>query len=519
MSTAAAQPHPIFTPTALTPAQLSEATVGREQVISRVAARVRDAAISGARRHTLLVGSRGSGKTHTLAVALHRALADPKVTKAVALAWIPEDSLSISSYRDLLVEAGRALSPELTEQARALRRARDHVGLEQLIEGYAASRTVVLVVENLDRVFRDLGRVDTGALRAFVETSGRVLVLASTPLLFSGVTSRSEPWYGSFDVERLGELDVAEGGEILRRRAVARGEGDLAAYVMSEQGQARLRAIAHLAGGSPRLWQILADAVTIPSLDEVVPAVEKLLDDLSPYYQQRLWELGGQEQKLVVALGRASGALTVAELAEATGIETRAAATSLGRLAEASWVRPMKADGGDQRKTWYELREPLLRHHLQYRDSHGGPLRVVVEVLRGWYSVGERRRHLGDRDPDGFLAEASGDAAQLGWAAEELASWATSYGITARLSPSEAARLWLQSSGIAPSPALGTIPAYQLLQLGPKEDHREWLAAYRADGGSAPDAVDDLAAALDANPEARMRLPAELRSLVDVLRG
>ena len=86
--------------------------------------------------------TRGSGKTHTLAVALHRALADPKATKAVALAWIPEDSLSISSYRDLLVEAARALSPELTEQARALRRARDHVGLEQLIEGYAAPRTV-----------------------------------------------------------------------------------------------------------------------------------------------------------------------------------------------------------------------------------------------------------------------------------------------------------------------------------------------------------------------------------------
>ncbi len=489
MSTAAAQPHPIFTPTALTPAQLSEATVGREQVISRVAARVRDAATSGARRHTLLVGSRGSGKTHTLAIALHRALADPKVTKAVALAWIPEDSLSITSYRDLLVEAARALSPELTEQARALRRAKDHVGLEQLIEEYAAPRTVVLVVENLDRVFRDLGRVDTGALRAFVETSGRVLVLASTPLLFSGVTSRSEPWYGSFDVERLDELDVTEGGEILRRRAVARGEGDLAAYVMSEQGQARLRAIAHLAGGSPRLWQILADAVTIPTLDELVPAVEKLLDDLAPYYQQRLWELGGQEQKLVVALGRSSGAMTVAELAEATGIETRAAATSLGRLAEASWVHPMKADGGDQRKTWYELREPLLRHHLQYRDSQGGPLRVVVEVLRGWYSVGERRRQLADRDPD------------------------------ARLSPSEAARLWLQGCGIAPSPAPGTIPAYQLLQLGPTEDHREWLAAYRAEGGSAADAVDDLAAALDADPEARMRLPAELRSLVGVLRG
>ena len=104
-------PHPIFTPTAITAERLDEATVGRDELIDRVSERVRDAARSGARRHTLLVGSRGSGKTHTLTVATHRALADPRVAAAVAVAWIPEDSLSIDSYRDLLVETARALDP------------------------------------------------------------------------------------------------------------------------------------------------------------------------------------------------------------------------------------------------------------------------------------------------------------------------------------------------------------------------------------------------------------------------
>jgi len=401
-------PHPIFTPTAITAERLDEATVGRDELIDRVSERVRDAARSGARRHTLLVGSRGSGKTHTLTVATHRALADPRVAAAVAVAWIPEDSLSIDSYRDLLVEMARALDPALTERAQALRRARDAVGLERLIEGYAGSRTVVVVVENLDRVFRALGRADTGGLRGFVETSGRILVLASAPLLFSGISSRDEPWYGSFDVEHLQELSVEEGAEIVRRRAAARGNPELAAYVTSDEGRARLRAIAHLAGGSPRLWQILAEAVTITALDELVPAVEKLLDDLAPYYQQRLWELGGIDQKLVVELGRASGALTVTDLAEVTGVEARAAATALGRLSDASWVRSAKSVGGDRRKSWYELREPLLRHHLQYRDSHGEPLRVIVKVLRGWYSVRDRRRQLAwaqtDSVAESFLA-------------------------------------------------------------------------------------------------------------------
>ncbi|MEI2649423.1 MAG: tetratricopeptide repeat protein [Dermatophilaceae bacterium] len=386
--------HPIFTPTAIAAERLDDATVGRDEVIERVADRVRDAARSGARRHTLLVGSRGSGKTHTLSVALHRALADPVVAQSIAVASIQEDALSISSYADLLVEIARSLDSNMVGRAQELRRSKKVGDLERLLEGHVGQRALVLAIENLDRVFRELGRADSGALRGFVETNAHVLVLASTPLLFSGVTSRSEPWYGSFDVEHLQDLSVEEGAEIVRRRAVGRGKPDLAAYVMSPQGESRLRAVAHLAGGSPRLWQILAEAVTISSLDELVPAVEKLLDDLAPYYQQRLWELGGIDQKLVVELGRSQGAMTVTELSALTGVEPRAAATALGRLADASWVRSEKAPGGDQRRSWYELREPLLRHHLQYRESRGEPLRVLVEVLRGWYSVSERRQHL-----------------------------------------------------------------------------------------------------------------------------
>ena len=390
--------HPIFTPTAISGDSLDAATVGREDVIERVAQRVRDAARSTARRHSLLVGARGSGKTHTLTVGVHRALVDPEVAEAVALAWIPEDSLGIGSYRDLLAEVVRSMDPGHLESAQRLRRAGDIGALEALVMKIAGPRTVVLVLENLNRVFGDVGTRDSGALRGFVETSGKVLVLASTPLLFSGVTNRNEPWYGSFDVEHLKELSASEGSEIVRRRALQRSNPELAAFVMSAEGQARMRAIAHLAGGSPRLWQILAEAVTVASLDQLVPAVEKLLDDLAPYYQQRLWDLGGNDQRLVLELGRAAGAVTVGDLSGLTGIEERAAATALGRLADASWVKATKAAGGDRRKSWYELREPLLRHHLQYRDSRGEPLRVIVEVLRGWYSPQERRQQLAHAD-------------------------------------------------------------------------------------------------------------------------
>jgi len=381
---------------------LDEITVGRVDLIARLVRRVQEAVVTGARPHTLIVGPRGSGKTHLLGVVLYRARLDSSVDNRLALALVPEDALSIGSYEDLLVEVARALAGpngSLGERARTLRRSRDVPGLERLLLETANDRLLCLALENLDRIFAAIGSSGQAALRGFVETSAQVLLFASTPLLFAGVSSRDRPWYGSFDAEHLGDLPLAEGTELLTRAANDADNADLASYIASTRGQARLKAVEHLAGGSPRLWHILSGCVTIETLDQLVPSVEAMLDELAPYYQQRLWELPASEQKLVVELARQSGAQKVTELAAATGIQERAAATALGRLADSRWVRGTKVPGTDRRTTWYELREPLLRHHLQYRDAHGEPLRLIVEILHSWYSYSERRRYLAMAEP------------------------------------------------------------------------------------------------------------------------
>ena len=397
-------PHPVFTPTAVPPERLDEVTVGRVDLITRLVQRLRDIATSDARPHTLVVGPRGSGKTHLLSLVLYRARLDPSIDQRLAVAWIAEDALSIGSYEDLLFEMVRVLDASSADRARALRRTKDSRGLERLLLDIAHGRVLVLVLENLDRIFSTIGPPGQAALRGFVETASSVVLLASTPLLFSGVASRDQPWYGAFDVEHLDDLTLAEGTKLLRRVAREAGDDRLASYVGSSTGQARLRAVEHLAGGSPRLWHILAGCLTVETLDQLVPAVEALLDELAPYYQQRLWELPPSEQKIVVELGREMGARTVRDLADAVGMSERAAATALGRLTESRWVRGDKVAGTDRRTTWYELREPLLRHHLQYRDARGEPLRLIVEILQVWYSQQERRRYLAEVEP-GSVAE------------------------------------------------------------------------------------------------------------------
>lgn len=385
-----------FTPSKEAPSSLSERTVGRDELLSLLLDRIRTAARSKNRPHTLLVGPRGAGKTHLVEVALYRATHEIDVAERLAVVRIDEDAVGITRYSDILREVVRGLGGSRTEASHTA-----STTLEADIEHMLGGGVLLLVIENLDRLFGALGKSGQRDLRAWIETSGQVMVLATSPLLFPAIGQRSEPWYGGLAISHLPDLGVEQGRELLALLAAQAGDAELADFIASPTGQARLRAIHALAGGSPRIWSILSECLTVDTLDELVPAVEALLEALVPYYQQLLWDLSGNEQRLVRALASEhSAADTVAELAEDTGIDRNVASTTLGRLAELKWVRAEKRPGLDQRTTWYRLREPMLRHHLQYRGSaHGQPLVLIVELLRAWFQPEERRADLGSAVP------------------------------------------------------------------------------------------------------------------------
>lgn len=419
---------PVFTPTVVDPDELLERTVGREDVIDRIGARIAAAATSDDRPHVLVVGPRGSGKTHLLRVVVHRALSDETTASRVVAVTLPEDAPEVVSYPDLLfavIQRLAAVDParvaDLVDAARAQRR--DATALESIVLSALGDRVLLLVIENLDRIFDDLGPADQGRLRAFTETSGRVMLLASTPLLFEAVSDHAQPWYGAFGAEVLDDLDIAQGAELLRRLALVADDEKLAHFLETPAAFARLQAVTHLAGGSPRIWMVLACCLTVEVLDELVPLATALLDELVPYYQERLGSLGRNERKLVVELCRtsqmraggnvqviANGMRTATDLADACGLDRASATTSLNRLLTTRWVRRSKIPGTDQRITWYEIREPMLRHHLQYRSADSEGLEMIVGFLREWYSLAERRRYLAGAEPQSIAEKYLVDA-------------------------------------------------------------------------------------------------------------
>jgi MarR family len=355
--------HPAFSPTTVDAAELDARTVGRGPLLKRLTDRIVSSAQDGSRPHTLLVAPRGAGKTHTLQVAIHRALKQRKAAKATLLLTLPEDALAIGNYPDLLVELLRTQGPDVYDRARKLRG--DALELEREILDLAAGRMVLVAIENADRIFDAIGEAGQGSFRAWVETSTAVLVFATAPALFPAVSSRTHPWYGSFIIEELPDLTDTDIADFLAHHARDR---ELASYIQTSDGRRKIDDVAQLVGWSPRVWQIIAETADRAALESVMPAADAVLEQLTPHYQQLLWQLPAGEQRLIVELARADSARTVTDLAAAVGISNQSASAALGRLATGGWVHPGKADSGDRRATWYDLSDPLLRNYLHYRE-------------------------------------------------------------------------------------------------------------------------------------------------------
>jgi tetratricopeptide (TPR) repeat protein len=264
-------------------------------------------------------------------------------------------------------------------------------------------RHVVVFAENLNDLFRRIGPHGQQALRAVIQETAAVSLVATTPSLFPGVSDAESPFYGTFDTTHIDEMSLDEATELLLRVAELRGDDDLVTALRRPETRRRLQVIQALAGGHPRIWMLFADSLTVGAIDELVPLFLKMLDDLTPYYQDRMRDLEGDQERIVALLCERPGALSVGEIAERCEMEHRVASTAVGRLEGKGFVSRAPHTGRDRRRAYYELREPLLRLCLQVKDVRGKPVQLIVDFLRSWYDQAEAWRLL-SQVPGGSLA-------------------------------------------------------------------------------------------------------------------
>ena len=371
--------------------------VQRHAEVDDAVERVGESVLTGNKHQLLLVGPRGIGKTHFVTLVHHRVAHDAALAGRLRIAWLYEDEAT-GSLLDLLLRILRALAAAYptefpAEQLDSLygQAAKDAApeAARRLFEGLAG-RTLLVIVENLDALFAGLGDAGQKQWRSMLQEHPQTTILATAQQLFDAVSRRTSPFFGFFQIDHLQPLGPAEAVELLTKLALNAGDQELVGYLRTPEGRARVRALHHLSGGNHRVYIILSQFIDRQSLDELIGPFEKMLDELTPYYQERLRWLSPQQRRIVEFLCTCDRPVPVKEIARRLFITEQTAAAQLKLLRDLGYVVG-EARGRESR---YELTEPLMRLSFEVKQSGHRPLRLIVEFLRVWYRPDELRHRL-----------------------------------------------------------------------------------------------------------------------------
>jgi len=302
------------------------------------------------------------------------------------VAQLPEDPWDIVTYSDLLAKI--ACSIGITSVNRGVPA---HTAEATLRAAAAEHGVIVVLVENLDLILGAIGGSGQQSLRHFLQDSDALLMLATTPAMDRALSDQSSPFYGFFTTMSLPPLTVEQAQQLLINLSLLQGQDALADALRNRRIMARIRGIAPLTGGQPRIWVSLSAALDMTTVDDMATALLNAFDGLTPYYQDQLRGLSPQQRALVAEFARADHALHVAEVAQRTAIDQRTASKALGELTTRGWVQPVQVpfpDLVDRRRTYFELTEPLAKLAFQTKESRGEPLPAVVDILTAWLDPG-----------------------------------------------------------------------------------------------------------------------------------
>lgn len=387
-----------FTPSRTNPGDLEKIFVQRHALLDDAVARVRESATTDNKHHLLFVGPRGSGKTNLVTLLFHRIDQQTDLRDRVRIAWLNEDETS-TTFLDFLLRTYRALAKKYPSEFPLadldplyeldLSTATDQIG--RLLLTKLANRPVLLLVENLNELFGSLGDQGQKSWRAFIQDHPVFTIVATAQRLFDSVTRRTSPFFGFFQTEHLRPLTVSEAIALLENIAALNNDRDLGEYLLSRVGRTRVRALHHLTGGNHRVYVVLSEFITRDSIDQLVGPFENMIDELTPYYQERLRWLAPLQRKIVEHLCSHAHPIPVKDIAKALFSSHQTIASQLKFLRELGYVESHPRG----RESLYELSEPLMRLCVEVKENQQRkPLRLIVDFLRVWYDSDKLEAHL-----------------------------------------------------------------------------------------------------------------------------
>lgn len=340
--------------------------------------------------HSLVIGPRGSGKTHLLLRVAAEVRRNSSLSGLFPVAFA-EENYEVTTCGEFWLECLGRLSDQVPHEQRDnlrltyddLRTVTDDQALADRCIGSLldfADRhemRLLLLVENLNMLFDDISDPDVGwRLRQTLQTEPRFILFGSATSRFDEIDNPDHALYDIFRVITLPPLDTAECQALWQ---------SVAGKCCTTEA---VRPLEILTGGNPRLLTIIARFGADRSFRDLMENLLDLVDEHTEYFKSHLEALPPQERRVYLALARLWKPSTTREIADLARLNTNTCSAQLKRLVARGAVA---VDGGTPRRRLYYMTERLYNIYYLLRRGTGADrvVQALINFMMCLYSPSE----------------------------------------------------------------------------------------------------------------------------------
>jgi tetratricopeptide (TPR) repeat protein len=406
----------VYDPWELPPEQRRTTFVGRESILERLVAAIREQEGRDTVQHYMLTGPRGVGKTTLLLTLRDRIRQSPEISSKWFCVQLREEEYYIHKQRDLWQLVLQALADEekvpeaqqIAKQAEDIRD--DEKSSALLVDGLRSicqrhNKRLALLVDNFGQLFpataagESKHRKPDSEYRAFrkrLSTETFLMLIATSVKLFQDIYAYDKGFFHFFSPVELPELTQDEIIEMLRRLGQADNHNQEFLSRL-EKSQVNIRTLSMLTGGNPRLITMLYQILAQREMSEPVQALWETVAGLTPMLRQELADMPRQQSKTLDALLRLNGVAAPTEIAKSSRLPLNVVTTQLGRLKEARYVA--LEGGGKGRRATYRIADQMFSvwYWMRYVPVARRRIELFTDFIRAWFSLEERKRLFQER--------------------------------------------------------------------------------------------------------------------------
>lgn len=388
----------LYNPDLMPEDEIRATFVARHELVDELADLVARQPDGAGVQHVVLIAPRGMGKT-TILLMVRYTLMDRGLDKTWQSVKLPEESYGIYDLADFWMEIGLQLAADTQDadlQAQIEQLRENDLDGDDLKEAALAvlkdwrrthGKRILALIDNLDMILEQINdEHDNARLRETLMDEGDIMLIGSGVTFFHEARAYDQPLYNFFRIYNLNNLRFEQMQHLMRQRAEFDGRTDFEALLKANEG--RLRVLEYFTGGNPRLVLMLYSVVVESEITEVRRGLEKLLDEVTPYYKAKVESLPPQQRKILDHIARVSSrtheGVTPTDLARAVRLTPNQTSAQLKRLLELGYVRTADLRS---RSAWYTLSEPLyaIWHQMRFGRTARQKMQWLVDFLSAWY--------------------------------------------------------------------------------------------------------------------------------------